>query len=57
MAIQTSMSGAEIDRVLSAFLDVMKDSDVSEKILVIRDGKLTSEDGFAFFSVTDLEEI
>lgn len=56
MAIHTSMSCKEIDRVLKAFLDVAADEDADGMILCIRDGELTYADGEAYFDVTELEE-
>lgn len=56
MAITTSMTGAEIDKVLKSFLTVMSDENANGNILFIRNGDLSYADGDAFFDVSSLEE-
>ena len=57
MAIYTSMSCKEIDRALKAFLDVTADEGADGKLLYIRGGELSYEDGDTLFDVTELEEV
>ena len=53
MAIQTDMSGKEIDRVLKAINDA-ENTDNNDKVIYIRRGELAFEDGSVLFSVTEL---
>ena len=53
MAIKSNMSGQEIDRTLKAFLDVMKAAN-NDKILYIKQGKLSCEDGDKLFDVVQI---
>ena len=50
MAINTTMSGKELDRVLKQFLDI-QNADNNDKILCIYQGELAVEDGEAYFDV------
>ena len=54
MAINTTMSGADIDRTIRAFLNAMN-ADNNDKVIFIRDGELAFEDGETLFDVTDTE--
>ena len=53
MAIQTDMSGPEIDRTLKAFLDVMQAKN-NDKLLYIKQGELSCEDGEKLFDVVQI---
>lgn len=53
MAINTMMSGKEIDRVLKAINDA-EDVSNNDKVIYIRRGELAFEDGQILFSVTEL---
>lgn len=53
MAINTLMSGKEIDRVLKAINDA-EDEKNSDKVIYIRRGELAFEDGTTLFNVTEL---
>ena len=53
MAISTSMSSKELDRVLKAILDA-QDEDNNDKVIYIRNGELAFEDGETFFDVVEL---
>lgn len=53
MAINTQMSGKEIDRVLKAINDA-EDVNNNNKVIYIRRGELAFEDGQTLFSVTEL---
>ena len=53
MAIHTSMSGKEIDRVLKAIHDA-ENTDNNDKVIYIRHGELAFEDGETLFDVTPL---
>ena len=53
MAINTQMSGKEIDRVLKAINDA-ENTDNNGKVIYIRRGELAFEDGDALFAVTEL---
>ena len=50
MAINTTMSGAEIDRTIRAFLDAMNTNN-NGKVLYIKNGELDVEDGSSLFGV------
>lgn len=54
MAIKTDMSGPEIDKTLKAFLDVMK-AENNDKLLYIKRGELSCEDGDKLFDVVQIE--
>lgn len=54
MAINTTMSGSEIDRTIRAFLNAMN-ADNNGKVIYIKDGNLAFEDGETLFNVTDTE--
>lgn len=53
MAINTMMSGKEIDRVLKAINDA-EDEKNNDKVIYIRRGELAFEDGDVLFAVTEL---
>lgn len=53
MAIQTEMSGKEIDRVLKAINDAAN-TDNNNKVVYIRRGELAFEDGETLFDVAEL---
>ena len=53
MAINTQMSGKEIDRVLKAINDA-ENADNNGKVICIRNGELVFEDPEAFFDVAVL---
>lgn len=53
MAINTSMSGKEIDRVLKAINDAENENN-NDKVIYIRRGELAFEDGETLFDVTPL---
>lgn len=53
MAINTTMSGADIDRALKSFFDMMT-SDNNDKLLYIRNGELSVEDGEILFNVVSI---
>lgn len=53
MAINTLMSGEEIDRVLKAINDAAS-ADNNDKVIYIRRGELAFEDGEILFSVAEL---
>lgn len=53
MAINTMMSGKEIDRVLKAINDA-EDEKNNNKVIYIRRGELAFEDGETLFSVAQL---
>lgn len=53
MAINTQMSGKEIDRILKAINDA-ENPDNNGKVIYIRRGELAFEDGDALFAVTEL---
>ena len=50
MAINTTMSGKELDRVLKQLLDIQNE-DNEGKVLCIYQGELAAEDGEAYFDV------
>lgn len=50
MAINTTMSGADIDRTIRAFLNAMNETN-NDKVIYIRNGELAFEDGPALFNV------
>lgn len=54
MAINTTMSGADIDRTIMAFLDAMN-ADNNGKVIYIKDGNLAFEDGSVLFNVVTTE--
>ena len=57
MAIKTDMSGKEIDRNLRAFCDLLKlaeDPENDGKVVYVRRGNQSIEDGFALFDITEL---
>lgn len=56
MAINTMMSGKEIDRVLRAFLEAEEEKNNS-KVLYIRRGELAFENGEALFDVQHLAPV
>lgn len=53
MAINTLMSGKEIDRTLKAINDAAN-ADNNDKVIYIRRGEIAFEDGETLFSVTEL---
>lgn len=53
MAINTQMSGKEIDRVLKAINDA-ENADNNNKVIYIRNGELAFEYGEILFSVAEL---
>ena len=57
MAINTMMSGKEIDRTLEAVCDLLKlaeDPSNNNKVVCVRRGTQAMENGSAFFDVTEL---
>ena len=57
MAIQTDMSGKEIDRNLKAICGLLKlaeDPENDNKVVYVRRGNQAIEDGFALFDITEL---
>lgn len=55
MAINTQMSGAEIDAALKAFYEVMN-TENNGKVIYIRNGSLSVEDGSALFDVVSTNQ-
>ena len=53
MAINTMMSGREIDRVLKAINDAAN-ADNNDKVVYIRRGELSFEDGEVLFDIAEL---
>ena len=53
MAINTLMSGKEIDRVLKAINDA-RNTDNNDKVIYIRKGEIAFENGETLFDVTEL---
>ena len=56
MAINTQMSGKEIDRTLKAIL-FAEDAKNNNKVLYIRRGELAFENGEALFDVSQLTSV
>lgn len=54
MAINTTMSGADIDRTIRAFFDAMNARN-DGKVIYIKDGNLAFEDGSVLFDVVTPE--
>lgn len=50
MAINTTMSGADIDRTIKAFLNAMN-ADNNDKAIYIKNGEISFEDGSILFNV------
>lgn len=50
MAINTDMSGTDLDMVMRAFLDAMSENN-NDKVIYIRNGKLSFESGEKLFDV------
>lgn len=53
MAIRTNMSGREVDRVLKAINDA-ENADNNGKVICIRNGEFSFEDGEEYFDVAVL---
>ena len=53
MAINTQMSGKEIDRILKAINDI-QNIDNNGKVIYIKQGGTVTEDGETLFDVTEL---